>query len=81
MDKIKIDAQERGDLGLMAEASRGNQRTMFPPPKLTIAAVFSRLTEIAKMVGNSVMAKKTDKIKGMFVARSSLCSRPWVRPS
>ncbi|KAI0212316.1 DNA ligase 1 [Lamellibrachia satsuma] len=68
LEKIKIDAQEKGDLGLVAESSRGNQRTMFAPPKLTIASVFAKLTDIAKMAGNSVMAKKTEKIKGMFVA-------------
>ncbi|XP_033749004.1 LOW QUALITY PROTEIN: DNA ligase 1-like [Pecten maximus] len=68
MDKIKADAQEKGDLGIVAESSRSNQRTMFAPPKLTIRAVFTKLKEIAVMSGNNVMSKKIDIIKGLFVA-------------
>ncbi|OWF35231.1 DNA ligase 1-like [Mizuhopecten yessoensis] len=68
MDKIKLDAQEKGDLGIVAESSRSNQRTMFAPPKLTIRAVFTKLKEIALMSGNNVMSKKIDIIKGLFVA-------------
>ncbi|VDI27175.1 DNA ligase 1 [Mytilus galloprovincialis] len=68
VDKIKLDAQEKGDLGIVAESSRSNQRTMFAPPKLTIRDVFKKLTEIAQMSGNSAQAKKIEKIKGMFVA-------------
>ena len=54
MDKIKLDVQEKGDLGIVAEASRSTQRTMFAPPKLTVQAVFSKLKDIAGMTGNSV---------------------------
>ena len=54
MDKVKADAQEKGDLGLVAEASRSTQRTMFTPAKLTVSSVFSKLREIAHMAGNSV---------------------------
>ncbi|XP_043934267.1 DNA ligase 1 [Protopterus annectens] len=68
LDKIKAEAQEKGDLGLVAESSRSNQRTMFAPPKLTVAGVFSKLKEIAKMTGSASMNKKIDIIKGMFVA-------------
>ncbi|XP_060064165.1 DNA ligase 1-like [Ylistrum balloti] len=68
MDKIKADAQEKGDLGIVAESSRSNQRTMFAPPKLTIRAVFTKLKEIAVMSGNNVMTKKINVIKGLFVA-------------
>ncbi|XP_013414920.1 DNA ligase 1 [Lingula anatina] len=68
VDKVKADAQEKGDLGIVAEASRSNQRTMFAPAKLMASTVFTRLKEIATMSGNSVMSKKIDKIKGMFVA-------------
>ncbi|PRD23674.1 UNVERIFIED_CONTAM: lig1 [Trichonephila clavipes] len=49
-------------------SSRGNQRIMFAPPKLTIATVFSKFKEIAKMSGNAAMSKKTDKIQALFVA-------------
>ncbi|KAL5019361.1 hypothetical protein ScPMuIL_005083 [Solemya velum] len=68
MDKIKADAQDKGDLGIVAENSRSTQRTMFAPPKLMVSAVFNKLREIATMTGNSVMSKKVDKIKGMFAA-------------
>ncbi|CAC5403585.1 LIG1 [Mytilus coruscus] len=68
VDKIKLDVQEKGDLGIVAESSRSNQRTMFAPPKLTLRDVFRKLTEIGQMSGNSAQAKKIEKIKGMFVA-------------
>ncbi|CAG5128170.1 unnamed protein product, partial [Candidula unifasciata] len=68
VDKIKEEVQEKGDLGIIAENSRSNQKMMFAPPKLTVSMVFSKLKEIASMSGNSVMAKKIEKIKGMFVA-------------
>ncbi|KAI5615355.1 DNA ligase 1, partial [Silurus asotus] len=68
LDKIKAEAQEKGDLGLVAESSRSNQRMMFAPANLTAAGVFSKLKEIANMSGNSAMNKKIDIIKGLFVA-------------
>uniref|UniRef100_A0A8C3SLZ3 DNA ligase n=1 Tax=Chelydra serpentina TaxID=8475 RepID=A0A8C3SLZ3_CHESE len=68
LDQIKVEAQEKGDLGLVAESSRSNQRTMFTPPKLSAAGVFSKLQEIARMTGSASMNKKIDIIKGLFVA-------------
>lgn len=68
LDKIKAEAQDKGDLGLVAESSRSNQRTMFAPANLTARGVFSKLKEIANMSGNSAMNKKIDIIKGLFVA-------------
>ncbi|KAL1280846.1 hypothetical protein QQF64_015446 [Cirrhinus molitorella] len=68
LDKIKAEAQEKGDLGLVAESSRSNQRMMFAPANLTAGAVFTKLKEIANMSGNSAMNKKIDIIKGLFVA-------------
>ncbi|XP_075461332.1 DNA ligase 1 isoform X2 [Ascaphus truei] len=68
LDKIKAEAQEMGDLGLVAESSRSNQRTMFTPPKLIAFGVFSKLKEIARMTGNASTNKKIDIIKGLFVA-------------
>ncbi|XP_059178450.1 DNA ligase 1-like isoform X2 [Physella acuta] len=68
VDKIKEEAQEKGDLGIVAESSRSNQKMMFAPPKLTVSAVFTKLKDIASMSGNSAMSKKIEKIKGMFVA-------------
>uniref|UniRef100_A0A8C6PIN4 DNA ligase n=1 Tax=Nothobranchius furzeri TaxID=105023 RepID=A0A8C6PIN4_NOTFU len=68
LDKIKSEAQEKGDLGLVAESSRSNQRMMFQPASLTAGGVFRKLKEIASMSGNSAMNKKIDIIKGLFVA-------------
>ncbi|GBM89642.1 DNA ligase 1 [Araneus ventricosus] len=68
VDKIKAEVVVKGDLGLVAESSRGNQRIMFAPPKLTVSSVFSKFKEIAKMSGNTAMAKKVDKIQALFVA-------------
>lgn len=59
MDKIKAEAQEKGDLGLVAESSRSNQRMMFQPANLTAGGVFTKLKEIANMSGNSVSHRKT----------------------
>ncbi|XP_076309192.1 LOW QUALITY PROTEIN: DNA ligase 1 [Tachypleus tridentatus] len=68
VEKIKNDVSSKGDLGIVAETSRSNQRIMFAPPKLTLAGVFSKLKEIAQMTGNAAMTKKMDKIQGLFVA-------------
>ncbi|XP_036419526.1 DNA ligase 1 isoform X2 [Colossoma macropomum] len=68
LEKIKAEAQEKGDLGLVAESSRSNQRMMFAPANLTATGVFSKLKEIGNMSGNSAMNKKIDIIKGLFVA-------------
>lgn len=59
LDKIKAEAQEKGDLGLVAESSRSNQRMMFQPASLTVGGVFRKLKEIASMTGNSVSPRIT----------------------
>uniref|UniRef100_A0A3Q3XKK8 DNA ligase n=1 Tax=Mola mola TaxID=94237 RepID=A0A3Q3XKK8_MOLML len=59
LDKIKAEAQEKGDLGLVAESSRSNQRMMFQPASLTAGGVFRKLKEIASMSGNSSSASLT----------------------
>ncbi|XP_053681695.1 DNA ligase 1 isoform X2 [Sabethes cyaneus] len=66
--QIKTDAQNTGDLGLVAEQSKSSQRVMFRPAAHTVGGVFSKLQEIAKMTGTASMAKKMDKIQSMFVA-------------
>lgn len=52
--QIKADAQSTGDLGIVAERSKSNQRMMFTPPPLTVESVFTKLKEIAKMSGQAV---------------------------
>ncbi|XP_069186184.1 DNA ligase 1 isoform X2 [Procambarus clarkii] len=68
VEKIKLDAEQKGDLGIVAEQSRSNQRVMFQPANLTVRGVFEKLKEIALMTGTASQSKKIDKIKGMFVA-------------
>lgn len=53
--QIKLDAQEAGDLGVVAEGSRSNQRMMFQPAPLTVSNVYTKLKEIAQMTGTSVI--------------------------
>lgn len=53
--QVRTDAKETGDLGLVAEQSKSNQRMMFVPAPLTVAGVFAKLTDIAKMTGTSVI--------------------------
>lgn len=66
--QIKADVQEVGDLGIVAEGSRSNQRTMFQPAPLTVAGVYSKLKEIAQMTGSASVSKKLDKIQSLFIA-------------
>ena len=37
--QIKKDYGEEGDLGVVAASSRGKQKPMFPPPRLTVVKV------------------------------------------
>lgn len=52
--QIKADAQESGDLGIVAERSKSNQRMMFQPAKLSVRSVFDKLKDIALMSGKEV---------------------------
>lgn len=54
LDKIKSDAAEAGDLGIVAESSRSTQKTLFQPQPLTVLSVFQKLKEVAAMSGSSV---------------------------
>ncbi|XP_043514184.1 DNA ligase 1 [Frieseomelitta varia] len=66
--QIKADVQTVGDLGIVAEGSRSNQRTMFQPAPLTVSNVYTRLKEIAQMTGSASLTRKLDKIQSLFVA-------------
>jgi len=79
LQQIKSDVGEKGDLGIVAESCRSTQRTMFAPPKLTAEGVFTKLKDIAMMTGHSSMTRKTEKIKGMFVACRDAEARYLIR--
>lgn len=65
---IKSDLEEQGDIGLVAQASRSNQSTMFKPKRLTCLAVFKTLKEIATATGQSAVTRKIEKIRSLLVA-------------
>jgi len=68
MRDIKADYVKQGDLGIVAEASRSNQKTMFPPPPLTTKNVFDKLKKIAKTSGNKAQGEKVRIMMGLFVS-------------
>ena len=72
MQHIKAEAGKKGDLGIVAESSKGSQRTMFQPTPLTVPSVFGKLKDIAAMTGNKSMDQKVKKaFKICSSARSS----------
>lgn len=54
LSKIKDDVHKEGDLGIVAERSRSNQKMMFQPAPHTVNGVFSKLKTIANLSGHSV---------------------------
>lgn len=79
VSQIKSDAQDSGDLGIVAEQSKTNQRMIFKPARLTVKGVFDKLKEIAQMTGHASQAKKVEKIQSMFVACQGLEARFLIR--
>ena len=68
LDKMKAAVTEAGDLGSVAESSRGGQRLMFRPAAHSIASVLAKLRAIAGLSGQASMAKKVEMMKGLMVA-------------
>lgn len=79
LQQIKSDSQTTGDLGIVAERSKSNQRMMFTPAAHTVQAMFTKLKGIAQMSGSTSMQKKVDTIKGIFVACRQSEARYFVR--
>ncbi|KAG5890136.1 hypothetical protein JTB14_027803 [Gonioctena quinquepunctata] len=79
MAQIKADSQEVGDLGLVAEKSKSNQRMLIKPARLTVRGVFDKLKDIAKMSGHASQMKKVEKIQAMFVACQGCEARFLIR--
>jgi DNA ligase-1 len=79
LQQIKSDAQQTGDLGIVAERSRSTQKMMFNPAPHTVQAMFTKLKTIAQMSGATSMQKKVDTIKGIFVACRHSEARYFVR--
>ncbi|KAK4286411.1 hypothetical protein QN277_002970 [Acacia crassicarpa] len=66
--QIKNQYKEKGDLGLVAKASRSSQSMMRKPDPLTIRKVFNTFRLIAKESGKDSQDKKKNHIKGLLVA-------------
>jgi DNA ligase-1 len=65
---IKDKLKEEGDIGEVAEQVRAKQKTMFPPPPLTIVGVYKTLRQIADIKGSKSGAQKSNLIKKLLVS-------------
>eukprot|EP00127_Corallochytrium_limacisporum_P003768 Clim_evm100s152 gene=Clim_evmTU100s152 len=68
LQQLKGSLEKKGDLGLVAQESKANQRTMFAPKPLTVEGVFKTLRSIAELTGNASQTKKQDKISTLMIA-------------
>ncbi|CAH0717537.1 unnamed protein product, partial [Brenthis ino] len=66
--QARAAAARAGDLGALAQAARGAQRTMFAAPPLVLRKVFAALKDIASMTGHASVNKKIAKIQSLYVA-------------
>ncbi|KAJ3037303.1 tRNA ligase [Rhizophlyctis rosea] len=65
---IKADLAETGDLGTIAQSSKGRQKSLFAAPPLTVPSVFKTLKEIAAITGTASQSKKIKLITKMLSA-------------
>jgi DNA ligase-1 len=65
---IKQEYSKLGDLGLVAQASGHNVRTLVPPKPLTVQDVYKTLKQIALEKGHASVKKKQDRIRQLLVA-------------
>jgi len=77
--RIKRDLEAKGDLGLVALASRQHQPTMFQMQALSVPAVFKGLREIALAAGTRSQDKKLGVIKRLLAACSGDESKYLIR--
>lgn len=67
---LKAKYKQIGDLGDVAYVSRTTQKTMFPPPPLTVRKVYKEFRTIASVSGKNTQDEKQSKILKMLVAAS-----------
>ena len=60
LQQIISKFQSNGDIGLVAEANRCNQKLIFAPKKLSVNAEIKKFKEIAAISGNLSQSKKCD---------------------
>ena len=69
-EKIKKDFKESGDLGELAMAAKGAQKTLgfgAKPKPLTVPDIFEALRKIADCKGNGSQQERVNLIKGLLV--------------
>ncbi|XVF20313.1 hypothetical protein REPUB_Repub11eG0187600 [Reevesia pubescens] len=66
--QVKSQYKDKGDLGLVAQASRSSQSMMRKPDPLTVVKVFDTFWLIAKESGKDSQEKKKNRIKALLVA-------------
>ena len=67
MNEIKKDMVKSGDLGSVAENSKGKQKTFGMAKPLEVAKIYSKLQQIAAISGGGNQQKKIDLIKSCLV--------------
>uniref|UniRef100_A0A6A7G0Z5 DNA ligase n=2 Tax=Hirondellea gigas TaxID=1518452 RepID=A0A6A7G0Z5_9CRUS len=77
--RLKADVEECGDLGFVAEKSRGKQSLMMKPRPLTCVGVFNTLKSLSKIEGNKSRDKKIGYINKLFVSAREAEARFIVR--
>lgn len=75
LQSLKTKFKEIGDIGFVAEQSKANQKTMFPPPPLTVMGVFQNMKKIGSLSGRKVGDQKKAIIQRMLVS----CRGPEAR--
>lgn len=68
MEHLKKQMELLGDLGLLAQESKGRQKVLFKPKPLTITSLERGLREIALISGKDSSQKKVDRVQGLYVA-------------
>ena len=67
---LKTDLEAQGDIGMVAEGSRAQQRTMFPTRPLTLTGLLKSLRDVAKASGQSATGQRVAKVQGLLAACS-----------
>jgi DNA ligase-1 len=65
---VKAEVEEKGDLGLVAQSSKGKQMLMSKPKPHTVHSVFEALKTISNFTGASSQQRKVDTISKMLLA-------------
>lgn len=68
MKDVKSMIKKYGDLGIVGQSAKSNQRTMFQSKDLTINDVFKAFTWIATTSGKDSQKKKIQKIQNLLVS-------------